>query len=130
MGLWVDDKSHCPITLDFTGELSLKLDQVSVPLVDVVYVEHRQLLVDRGAIQSLANPSSTASAKSQYQPSTLKRELGKQQTANLHADWHKAYRQIKRQHPEKSDTWISKQIAKMDIAQGRDSETIRKNMIG
>jgi hypothetical protein len=27
-----------------------------------------------------------------------------------------------------SDTWIAKQIAKLDIAQDRDSETIRKNM--
>ena len=35
---------------------------------------------------------------------------------------------LKKANSNKSDTWCSKLIAKMDIAQGRDAETIRKNM--
>lgn len=127
VGLWVDKKNNCPITLDFAHELSLKLNPISVPLLAVVYEEDGQLLVDHTAILALAKQSNVA-AKSRYQSSTLMRELGKQNTANLHADWQKTYRQLKHQYPTKSDTWISLQIAKMDIAQGRNSETIRKNM--
>ena len=46
----------------------------------------------------------------------------------MHASWQKKYRELKRSKPGKTDTWYAQQIAKMDIAQGRDAETIRKNM--
>ena len=60
--------------------------------------------------------------------SNPRREVGKQDTLARHKSWQKAYRKLKRTHPGKSDNWYSKKIAKMDISQGRSSETIRKNM--
>lgn len=49
-------------------------------------------------------------------------------TQAMYADWHDEYLRLKKKHPNKSNSWISQQIAKLPIAQGKDSETIRKNM--
>ena len=46
----------------------------------------------------------------------------------MYANWQDQYKKLKRENHKKSDVWISVQISKMDIAQGKDSETIRKNM--
>jgi hypothetical protein len=46
----------------------------------------------------------------------------------MYAKWHEAYETLASQNPNRSNAWIAKTIAKMDIAQGRNSETIRKNM--
>jgi hypothetical protein len=46
----------------------------------------------------------------------------------MHKSWQKAYRKIKRERTNMSDVWYSQQIAKVDIAQGRSAETIRKEM--
>ena len=35
---------------------------------------------------------------------------------------------LRKQRPNMSDVWYSQQIAKQDIAAGRDAETIRKHM--
>jgi hypothetical protein len=47
----------------------------------------------------------------------------------MYIAWQKAYVKLKRDNPSKSNVWISKQIAKMDIAKACKSETIRKNMV-
>ena len=56
------------------------------------------------------------------------RELRKQDTAALHARWQQAYKDLKAQHPDKSDAWIANKIERMPIAEGRSAETIRRNM--
>lgn len=62
-------------------------------------------------------------------PSALsKSQLGKQATQARHERWCQARDTLKQQHPEKSECWISERIARMAIAEGKDSETIRKNM--
>ena len=67
-------------------------------------------------------------ADNRYTPSKAKREARKLETQAMHASWRKEYRELKRSKPGKPDTWYSQQIAKMDIAQDRDPETIRKHM--
>jgi len=43
--------------------------------------------------------------------------------------WNKVYRQLKRNHPGKGDSWIAKEIAKdPEVSNGRSVDTIRKNM--
>lgn len=64
----------------------------------------------------------------QYTRNTARREARKLNTADMHAQWQKEYRALKKKKPNMSDVWYSQQIAKMDIAQGREAETIRKNM--
>ncbi len=63
-----------------------------------------------------------------YTPSTNKREAKKLETLAMYQDWKDEYLKFKKLHPKQSKTWISLQIAKMDIAKGKDSETIRKKL--
>ncbi len=46
----------------------------------------------------------------------------------MYESWRKEYRELQRKRPGMSGKWYSKQIAKTEIAQGRNSETIRKRM--
>ena len=58
----------------------------------------------------------------------IRREARKLKTTKLHNGWKKAYRDLKKAHPGKSDTWIAIQIQRMDIGGGRSAETIRRKM--
>ena len=46
----------------------------------------------------------------------------------MYQDWNDEYLKLKDNQPNKSDTWCSLRIEKLEIAKGRDAETIRKNM--
>ena len=71
---------------------------------------------------------SATTGDSRYTPSQVKREAHKLKTQAMYSSWQKAYRDMKRNKPGKPDIWYAQRIAKMDIAQNRDPETIRKNM--
>lgn len=74
---------------------------------------------------------SSSSGGKKHKSLTEKREVGKRKTAAMYEDWQDAYLDLRRKYPDTvrhSDNWIAKQIAKLVVAQGRDSETIRKNM--
>jgi len=64
----------------------------------------------------------------QSPPINVRREIQKKETAALHVSWQKAYKEVKRDNPTRPDVWIARKISKMPIAQGRNVETIRKNM--
>ncbi len=110
--------------------LKFEINNHSLLVEEVLFFENDELCLDSLRIHLLADKPTT-SKNGQYTPSTNIRELGKRKTAALHQDWNDAYINLRRQYPDAtshSDTWIAKQIAKKDIAQGRSVETIRKNM--
>lgn len=79
-------------------------------------------------------PISIAHAKTadqRYKPSTVKREARKLDTQAIYASWRKAYRDMRRESPGKSDVWYSQRIAKDQKLnpRGRDASTIKKNML-
>lgn len=79
--------------------------------------------------QGQRGPTATPAETSEYhQPSTARREVRKQGTQAMYKEWHRAYRVLKREHPNMSDVWYAERIARMDIAKGRNSDTIRKRM--
>jgi hypothetical protein len=77
-------------------------------------------------VRRLVDASTTGDRR--YTPSSARREARKLDTQAMYESWQKAYRDWRKKRPGMSDVWYSKRIAKMDIAKGRDSETIRKNM--
>ena len=110
--------------------LALETNDHQLPLAEVLFFENDTLTIDRNQIMSLGDTGRGNRAK-KYTPSIDKRENRKRKTEAMYQDWREAYLKLRQEHPDTarhSDNWIAKKIAKMDIAQGRDSETIRKNM--
>ena len=116
MGLleWV---SQSPVSLKASGDF--------LPLIEVVYLEGDQLQIDQAAIINMVDRPPPSD---RYEPSIAKREANKLDTQARHIRWQKAYRELKRKNSERSDNWCSIQISRMDIAEGRKQETIRKEM--
>lgn len=61
-------------------------------------------------------------------PSNVRREARKLDTKKLHAAWKREYLKLRRKRPGNSDNWYALEISKLPVADGRSSETIRKNM--
>lgn len=72
--------------------------------------------------------ATAATADSCYTPSNARDEARKIDTQAMYECWRKAYREVKRQRPNISNVWYTRQIAKTEIGAGRNAETIRKHM--
>lgn len=107
--------------------LALSINQQSIPVSELLYFDSDVLVIDRLRVDELLNASSNRTGKP-YVADTSKQELGKLATQAMYKNWHDEYQKLKRQHPTKSDTWYSIQIAKLGISQGKSAETVRKNM--
>ncbi|HUX90822.1 MAG TPA: hypothetical protein VMV48_09055 [Gallionellaceae bacterium] len=111
--------------------VSLKVSGHSIPLSDVVIFEGDQPGIDRAAILDLVDMLQVLESSDRYKPSTARREARKLDTQAMYASWQKAYRDLHKINKikNKTETWYSQQIEKMDIAQGRDASTIKKHML-
>ncbi len=118
-------KKTGPLELSCTEPASLKASGHSLSLIEVIYLKDNKLQIDQAAIINLIDRPPPAH---RYTPSTARREANKLDKQDMYKSWQKAYREKQRERPNMSDVWYSQQIAKMDIAQGRGAETIRKNM--
>ncbi|WP_174625312.1 hypothetical protein [Candidatus Methylobacter favarea] len=110
------------------SDLSIEINQHTVPVDEVLYFDNKELVIDRYKIDDLLNSEALNKGK-KYTPSTTKREVRKSETQAMHQDWQDEYSRLKVQHPNMADTWYAAKISKLDIAKGRDAETIRKNMV-
>lgn len=106
---------------------SLEVNQQSIPLAELLFTEQGAVTVDRCRIDSAMSLKVNPRGKG-YQPNTDKRESRKLATAAMRQDWRDAHEQLQREHPDKSKKWYSLRIARLPIAQGRDSETIRRQL--
>lgn len=107
-------------------ELLLVAGTSELPLAEALNFADERFGLDVKIVQQLINNSTTSDAR--YTPSNAKREARKLETNARNERWRKEYRKRKKDHPDKSDAWCAIQISKSDIAEGKSSETIRKNM--
>lgn len=126
IGIATGDKRSQMLCLQANGSLLLVADNNAVPLAEFIGYQDEVYSLDATMIRQLVDAATTADER--YTPTTARREVRKLDTQAMYKSWQKEYRKLKKENPKKSDTWCSKQIAKMDIAQGRDAETIRKKM--
>ncbi len=126
IGIARGEKRSQILTLRADSELSLVAGDKAVPLAELVSFGDGRYSVDASTARELVDAASTADPR--YTPSNARREARKLDTQAMYEEWRKAYRQLKRQHPHMSDVWYSRQIAKMDIATRRNSDTVRKHM--
>ncbi len=106
--------------------LELVAGENTVPVAERVRYGAEGYSVDGDAIRQLVDMATTGDSR--YTPSTVKREARKLEKQAMYERWQKEYRALKQRRPDMSDVWYSQQIAKMDIAQGRNAETIRKHL--
>jgi hypothetical protein len=128
LGLVTGKRRSQMVCLRANGALELVAGQNAVPLAELVRYEAKGYSVDSGAIRQLVDAATTGDSR--YTPSNMQREARKLKTQALHESWRKEFRALKKRRPGMSDMGYSKLIAKMEIAQGRSAETIRKHMKG
>jgi hypothetical protein len=109
-----------------TKSVVLAISGIVVPLSEILYFEGDGLKIDQFRLNEMVN-SKPKSQKS-YEPNQDKRTAGKAQTLEMRASWQSAYISLKKKHPTKPNTWISEQIAKLDISLDRNARTIYKDM--
>lgn len=126
IGMVIGDKRSQMICLEASGTINIIVGNSKVPLVECVEFQKGEYTLDVATIRRFADATTTADNR--YTPNNARREVHKLDTQAKYESWRKAYREWLKKRPGMSDVWYSQQIAKMDIAQGRDEETIRKKM--
>jgi hypothetical protein len=126
LGLAKGRKRSQMVCLRANGALELVVGDNVVPLSELVRREKEGFSVDGAAIQQLVDAATTGDHR--YTPRNARREARKLKTQTLRESWRKAYRTLKQRRPGMSDVWYSREIAKMEIAQGSRAETIRKHL--
>ncbi|KFO66590.1 hypothetical protein ER57_16410 [Smithella sp. SCADC] len=126
IGMVSGDKHSQMLYLKVTDELILIAGNSKVPLAEFIEFHEGAYSLDAVQIRRLADSATTADDR--YTPSNARREARKLDTKAMYESWRKAYRELRREKPGMHDVWYSLKIAKLDIAQGRKAETIRKKM--
>ncbi len=109
--------------------LSLVINQHSVPVNELLYIEANRLVIDSLKIDDVLDAEPSGKGKA-YTANSDKQQARKLVTQAMYCDWQDQYKNLKRDNPTKSDTWISCQISKVPIGKGKSPGTIRKNMKG
>jgi len=126
LGLVTGKKRSQMVCLRVGERLELVAGENAVPLADLVRFGPEGYSVDGVAIRQLVDAATTSEAH--YTPSVARREARKLNTQSRYESWRKAYRALKQSHPGMSDVWYSQRISKMETAQGKSADTIRKHM--
>lgn len=126
IGIATGNKRSQMLCLQVNGALVLVAGSNKVPLAELIEYHDGKYTLDGAMICRLLDASSTADNR--YTPSHVKREARKLDTQSMYDGWRKVYSNLKKNHPNMSDVWCSRKIAKMDISNGRNAETIRKQM--
>lgn len=130
-GLWeigvaTGDKRCQMLCVQAADGLFLVAAKTRMPLSDLLVFDNSRYCLNTLMVRRMVDSSTAADER--YTPSIVKRENRRLETQKLYASWQKAYRDLKKQHPNMSDKWCSIQIAKMTVGASRNAETIRKNM--
>ncbi len=126
IGIATGGKRSQMLCLQTNGALALVAGSNPLPLAEVVEYHGGAYSLDGALIRQLVDAATPADNR--YTPSNAKREARKLDTQAMYAGWQKAYRDLKKTRKGKSDVWYSQQIAKLEIANGRNASTIKKHM--
>jgi len=126
IGIVCGDKRSQMLCLETSDTLTLVVGNSKLPLAEVIEFQEGTYSLDAAPIRRLADSATTADDR--YTPSNAKREARKLDTQARYERWRKEYRALRKERPGMSGSWYAQRIAKMEIAQHRDAETIRKRM--
>jgi len=126
LGMIKGKGGRCWVSL-LNNPLVVLINGYKAPVSELLFVDDGELVIDRLRIDELVNRKPLNVEKT-YESSTDNREARKLTTQTKYQDWQDAYESLKIKYLSKSKTWYSLQISKMPIAQGADSETIRRKL--
>lgn len=126
IGVVIGNKRSQMLCLEIKDTVNLIIGHSTAPLAEFIEFHDRSYSLDVKRIRQLVDSSTTADER--YTPNNARQEARKLDTQSMYERWRKEYRALSKRRPEMSDRWCSQQIARMEIAQGRDAETIRKHM--
>jgi hypothetical protein len=115
------------VVLNVEPSLSLMVNQSQWPINELLYLEDNKLALDKDKINHALNLKKSPAVKT-YRANTDKKELRKANTQAMYQDWQEEAVKLKNLNTTMSKKWVSIKIAKMAIAQGKDFETIRRNI--
>ncbi|NMM29172.1 MAG: hypothetical protein HHJ12_18325 [Glaciimonas sp.] len=130
LGMLTSKKYSEQATLVIDSGISLQVAGHGIPLMEILKFDNGAFSANKDELLRLASKPKAQPVAQGSAPDTLRREVGKLKTQKQYANWQQAYKELKQkpQNKSKSDVWFSQQIAKLEIANGCDSETIRKHM--
>jgi hypothetical protein len=128
LGMLKGNEHKAQIALAVANGVALKVAGHDIPLTEVLTFNKGKLAADKDELLRRADKPAPPLGASAFKPSAARREGRKLDTQKQYAAWQKSYKELKRNHRGMSDVWYSQQIAKQDIANNRDAETIRKHM--
>ncbi|MBN1548946.1 MAG: hypothetical protein JW902_20010 [Syntrophaceae bacterium] len=126
IGVVFGEKRSQMVCLEANGTVVIVAGDNKIPLAELIEFHDGAYAVGVTEVRRLVDAASTADDR--YTPNNVRREARKLATQAMYESWRKEYRALRKRHPGMSDVWYSLQIAKMEIARGRDPETIRKQM--
>lgn len=126
IGMAVGDKRTQMLCLRCNGDPALVAGSSVIPLAEVIQFQDERYTLNPILVRQLVDSATTGDTR--HTPSIARREVRKLETEAMREQWRKEYRALKKKRPNMSDVWYSQQIAKLEMAQGRDAETIRKQM--
>jgi hypothetical protein len=125
LGMLASDSGRKWLKLN-TEPLSLEVNQHSLAVEEVLFMDGVQLAIDKERIIYALN--NNPSPEDIVKPKISKREQQQAATLARYKTWQDEYKSLKKHNLKQNDSWISRKIALMPIANGASSETIRKNM--
>lgn len=128
LGMLKGNEHKAQVVLALGNGVGLKVAGHDIPLVEVLTLNEGKLAVDKNELLRFVDKPAVPRGTTSYKPSVARREARKLDTQATYKSWQKEYRTLKKKRQNMTDVWYSQQIAKMDIANRRDAETIRKHM--
>jgi hypothetical protein len=125
VGMIQGTKRSQMLAVRVSGDPALVVGGGVVPLCDLAKYEDGRFGLDAGPARKLADATTT---DPRHTPTNARRETRKLITQAIYAEWRKEYRELRKKHPNKSDSWRSQKIAASSAGRGRNAETIRKQM--
>ena len=113
--------------------LELDLNQVQIPITELLFVDNDKLTIDRPCIDAVLAVKQPIKTKD-YQSNTDKQEQSKANTQAMYQSWQDEYEKLKRKNSnkpkqlQKAKGWYAYQISKLLIAQGRSKTTIERSL--
>lgn len=125
VGMIEGTKRSQMLALRAAGDPALVVGGESVLLSDLAKYGDGRFGLDASSARKLADVTTT---DPRHMPSNARREARKLDTRAMYEGWQRQYRELRKQHPDKSDSWCAQRIAASSVGRKRDAETIRKQM--